>query len=98
MSTADNIIIPLSLGIVLGALFFGGLWLTVRKAVGSTYSALWFLASSLLRTGLVLAGFYYVADGHWQRLFICLLGFIAARFLVLSFTRSFEKKQTLLKN
>jgi F1F0 ATPase subunit 2 len=98
MSTSDNIIIPLSLGIVLGALFFGGLWLTVKKAVGSTYSALWFLASSLLRNAIVLAGFYFTAGGHWQRLLICLLGFIAARFLVLSLTRSFEKKQTLLKN
>lgn len=98
MSIVDNIIVPLTLGIALGALFFGGLWLTVKKAVGSAYTALWFLASSLLRTGLVLAGFYYAADGHWQRLLICLIGFIVARFLALRLTRSFEEKQTALKN
>ena len=97
MSTADNIIEPLLSGTALGAVFFGGLWLTVKKAVDSKYSALLFLASSLLRTGIVLGGFYFAAGSQWQRLLICLLGFIAARFLVLSLSKSFEEKQTALK-
>ena len=45
-------------GVLLGAIFFGGLWWTVRKGVSSTRPALWFLGSLLLRTGIVLAGFY----------------------------------------
>src|SRR5271165_4378303 len=83
-------------GILLGTLFFGGLWLTVKKAVASKNPALWFLASSLVRTGIVLTGFYYVANGNWQRLVICLTGFIAARFLVLWRTKSFEQKHLQL--
>ena len=44
--------------------------------------ALWFLGSLLLRTGVILAGFYFVAQGHWSRLVVCLLGFLIARVIV----------------
>ena len=47
-----------AVGLVLGAVFFGGLWWTVRKGVASPRPALWFVGSMLLRTGVVLAGFY----------------------------------------
>ena len=57
-------------GIVLGILFFYGLWLTVKKAVLSKLPALWFLGSFLIRTGITLGGFYYIAQGNWQRLLI----------------------------
>ena len=57
-------------GVVLGAIFFGGLWWTVRKGVSSKQPALWFLGSLLLRMSIVLAGFYFVARGHWERLLV----------------------------
>jgi F1F0 ATPase subunit 2 len=69
-------------GLVLGAVFFGGLWWTVRKGVSSRRPALLFLGSMLMRTIFVVAGFYLVSDGHWQRLLACLLGFVIARFVV----------------
>jgi len=69
-------------GMLLGAIFFGGLWWTVRKGVASSRPALWFVGSSVLRTGVVLAGLYVVAGGSWQRLLLCLLGFLVARFIV----------------
>ncbi len=56
---------PLSLasalvaGVLLGAIFFGGLWWTVRRGVSSGQVALWFLGSMLLRTCIVLAGFLF---------------------------------------
>jgi F1F0 ATPase subunit 2 len=74
-------------GIILGALFFGGLWWTVRKGLASPRPALWFLGSMLCRTGIALAGFYFVGRGSWKRLLACLLGFIIARFIVIRFTR-----------
>jgi len=70
-------------GLLLGVFFYGGLWWTVRKGLGSPCPALWFLASYLLRTGIVLAGFYALSSGRWQRLLVCLLGFLAARFFVM---------------
>ena len=66
----------------LGAIFYGGLWWTVRKGVSSKQPALWFFGSLLLRMGIALAGFYFVSGGHWYRLLACLLGFVIARFIV----------------
>jgi F1F0 ATPase subunit 2 len=74
-------------GGALGAIFFGGLWWTVRQGVRSRQPALWFLGSLLLRTGIVLAGFYFVAGHHWERLLVCLLGFVMARLAVTRLTR-----------
>ena len=92
---AMNEVLPLGLalaaGLLLGALFFGGLWWTVRKAVSSKQPALWFLGSLLLRTSLVLAGFYFVARGRWERLLGCLLGFVAARLIATRLTQPVEK-------
>ena len=53
-------------GLALGTLFFGGLWLTVRKAVGSTKPALLILGSFVFRIALVLIGFYFIGAGNWQ--------------------------------
>jgi F1F0 ATPase subunit 2 len=75
-------------GVLLGAIFFGGLWWTVRKGMTAKSPALWFLGSSLLRMGIVLAGFYFVACGDWKKLLLCLLGFLIARVVVLRLTRS----------
>ncbi len=74
-------------GLVLGAIFFGGLWWTVRKGLTAGQPALWFLGSMLLRMGIALAGFYFVGLGDWRRLIACLLGFVIARFVVTWLTR-----------
>ncbi len=66
-------------GGVLGAVFFGGLWWTVRRGLASTQPALWFVGSLVLRTSVVVGGFYVVGGRHWERLLMCLLGFVAAR-------------------
>lgn len=72
----------LAAGLALGAIFFGVLWWTVRKCVSCAHPALWFFGSLLLRTSIALAGFYFVGSEHWERLLLCLLGFVLARFLV----------------
>ena len=82
------LVLALAAGLLLGAIFFGGLWWTVRKGVFSKSPAIWFLGSMLLRMGIVLAGFYFVGRGDWQRLTTCLLGFIIARFIVMRLTRT----------
>ena len=74
-------------GGALGAIFFGGLWWTVQKGVSSPRPALWFVGSSLVRTGIVLAGFYFVSAQQWQRLLPCLHGFVLARLAVTRLTR-----------
>ncbi len=66
----------------LGAIFVAGLWWTVRRGVSSEQPALWFFGSLLLRTSIVLAGFYFVGRGDWKRLLACLFGFFIARMAV----------------
>jgi F1F0 ATPase subunit 2 len=82
MSDLPSLALAFVAGSVLGVFFFGGLWWTVQKAVTSEQAAVWFLGSLLLRTCLILTGFYLVAQGHWSRILACLLGFLIARFLV----------------
>ncbi len=75
-------------GLVLGMIFFGGLWLTIRKGLTARQPAIWFFGSMLLRMGIALAGFYFVGRGDWRRLLACLLAFIIARFVVTWLTRA----------
>jgi F1F0 ATPase subunit 2 len=70
-------------GALLGAFFFGGLWWTVQKGVASARPELWFLGSLLLRTVVILAGFYVVSRDHWTRFVACLVGFLIARIIVM---------------
>jgi len=85
------LVLALATGILLGAIFFGGLWWTVQKGVSSKRPALWFFGSLLLRTSIALVGFYFIARGHWERLLVCLLGFVMARLIVMWLTRAAEK-------
>ena len=87
MNEAWNWVLAAVAGLLLGAVFFGGLWWTVRRGVASTRPVSWFAGSLLLRMGIALAGLYVVGHGQWQRLLSCLLGFIVARFVVMWATR-----------
>ena len=82
-------------GVLLGSMFFGGLWWTIQKGVSSKYPALWFFVSLLLRTSIALAGFYFIGRGHWDRMLVCFLGFVIARLFVTQLTRA-KKNNTHL--
>jgi F1F0 ATPase subunit 2 len=83
--------IVLMAGVLLGAFFFGGLWWTVQKGMTSKNPALWFFGSTLLRMSLAVAGFYFISQGDWRKLLVCLLGFVIARVVVTRFTRTTKK-------
>ena len=97
MNETLSLILTLVAGVLLGAMFFGGLWWTVRKGVSSKRPALWFFGSLLLRTSIALVGFYFIAGGHWERLLVCLLGFVIARLIVTRLTRAAEKPTYLAR-
>jgi F1F0 ATPase subunit 2 len=73
-------------GLLLGGLFFGGLWWTVRKGITAKQPALWFLGSMVVRMSIVMVGFYLVSGDHWQRMLACLLGFMSARLIAMRLT------------
>ena len=79
MSSVLAFVLALLGGVLLGVVFFGGLWWTVIRGVSSPRPALWFFGSMLLRTSVTLAGFYFVGREDWQRWLLCLLGFVLAR-------------------
>ena len=97
MNETVNMILAFIAGLVLGTLFFGGLWFTVKKAVNAKIPALWIFGSFFLRIGITLVGFYFIGSGNWERLLICLLGFIIARFIVINLTKSIDEKQMHVK-
>jgi F1F0 ATPase subunit 2 len=82
MNETLSLALSLAAGILLGAIFFGGLWWTVRHGVLSGHPGLWFAGSMLLRITIVMTGFYFLlglpADG-WKILLAGSLGFIMAR-------------------
>jgi F1F0 ATPase subunit 2 len=69
-------------GVLIGLLFFGGLWWTVQKAMCSKQPGLLFAASFFLRTALTLGAFYLVGSGRWQRILMCLIGFVLGRIVI----------------
>ena len=93
MNEAVALIAAWVVGGMLGAIFFGGLWWTVRRGIASPRPALWFFGSLLLRTGIVVAGFYVVSMNHWPRLLPCLLGFVMAQLVATQFGRPTENRQ-----
>jgi F1F0 ATPase subunit 2 len=85
MTTPSDVIAlapALATGVLLGTLFFGGLWWTVRRVLVARLPAAWLLASFVARTAVVLAGFIVVGGNQWQRWLVVLVGFIAARVVV----------------
>ncbi|WP_442510422.1 ATP synthase subunit I [Novipirellula sp. SH528] len=91
MNEIANNVVPLVVGLTLGAIFFGGLWWTIRNGLTSAHPASWFLVSHVSRMTVTLVGFYFVADGQWQRVLLCLAGFLFARIVVTRLTAPVAK-------
>jgi F1F0 ATPase subunit 2 len=86
---SETLLLPIAWigGMMLGTMFFGGLWWTVRKSLSARQPALWLFVSLMLRLSLALVGFYFIGQGDWKRLLFCLFGFVMARLVVTRLTR-----------
>jgi F1F0 ATPase subunit 2 len=69
-------------GLIIGAFYFLGLWWTIRRLPTARVPALWTIASFLIRSGIVLTGFYVVMKGRWENLLMCFAGFTLMRLLL----------------
>ena len=74
-------------GMILGLIFFGGLWFTIQKGLGSKLPALWFGISLFVRIGITLGGFYLLTRGNLLNFAFCLPGFIAVKILFVNITK-----------
>lgn len=79
MINALHFLLALALGTILGLFYFGGLWLTVKQLPKTRHPIRLVLGSLLGRLGMTIACFALVMDGHWERLLVCLLAFLAVR-------------------
>jgi len=50
----------------------------------------------LLRTGVVMLGFYFILGENWQRLLAGLLGFVIARIIITRLTRIADQSKTIV--
>ena len=82
MNELETLLLSAATGVILGEVFYGGLWLTVRKGLTAGRSPLWFTGSLLLRHAVVLIGFYVILRGGWHDGIAGLFGFLAARITV----------------
>ncbi len=80
-----SILLAFMAGVLLGVLFFAGLWLTVRAIPAARHPVLLALGSFWTRTVVTLGGFLLVARSSWQNALACLAGFLMGRLMVSSF-------------
>lgn len=88
MTRPLEIAVALLAGTALGGVFFGGLWLTIRRALDSPTAPLWFGLSFIGRTAVAVGGFYVVGVASLPRLLACLVGFLVARIAMTRLLRS----------
>ncbi len=82
----------LLIGLGLGLLYFGGLWLTIKNMNQSRSPIVLTLGSFILRTGAVFLVLIYVArQGDWFNILILLAGFIVSRIFL---SRMIGKQKT----
>lgn len=87
MSGIGLIVGALGAGLLLGTVFFGGLWWTVTRALTAAVPAVWFGLSALLRMAVVVCGLYCFARLGLPSLLACLCGLLVARGAVRHLTR-----------
>ena len=80
MSFSIFSLLYLLIGLGLGLLYFGGLWLTIKNMNQVRSPIVLTLGSFILRTAAVFLVLIYVArQGDWFNIFILLVGFIIGR-------------------
>ena len=89
MNEIWTMIASMLVGVLLGALFFGGLWWTVYRGLSSsTQPAILFAGSMIVRTAIAVMGFYWIVTRWgWHEVLTCLVGFVLGRLFVTRATR-----------
>lgn len=82
MNQVGVLVLAFAAGLGLGLFYFGGLWLTVQRLPRSRHPGLLTLGSLIVRLGVTLPGFYLVMAGRWERLLVCLAGFLVVRLVL----------------
>jgi F1F0 ATPase subunit 2 len=79
MPDALRFVLSLLAGVVLGLIYYGGLWLTVSRLPKTPHPAGLAMASFVGRMAVLLAGIYVVMGTRWEFALACLVGVLVAR-------------------
>lgn len=82
-----SLALSIAAGFLLGVVFYGGLWLTIRHLLVTHNPIGVTLGSLLLRMATVLAGLLLVARGDWRNALACFAGLAIGRIAVSRFLR-----------
>lgn len=77
------LVVSVPAGFVLGVLYFGSLWITVRQLPSTAIPIRLFVGGFISRLLIAGLGFYLIMDGQWQQALAALGGFLAARTLLI---------------
>lgn len=69
-------------GLALGFVYFGGLWLTVRRVPRSRNPQLLVFGSFVLRLGVTVAALVLLARVHWQLALAAMAALVATRIVL----------------
>ncbi len=72
-------------GILLGIIFFGGLYWSVNQLSKVRHPAVLMIVSAFVRMGILLFGIYLLADSNIKNIFAILIGVILVK-VVMVFT------------
>ncbi len=85
-----SFVMPFLAGIFVGLFYHIGLWWTVKALPSSQRPALLSIGSFYIRMGITLSVFYLVMNNSWQRLVVCLLGFLVVKYTMTRMLRPGE--------
>ena len=72
-------------GILLGIIFFGGLYWSIKQLSKAKYPAILMSISALVRMGVLIVGIYLLSDNNIKNILSILLGVILVK-IVMIFT------------
>ncbi|GJQ58978.1 MAG: ATP synthase subunit I [Candidatus Scalindua sp. AMX11] len=88
---------PFFAGIFVSLFYHIGLWWTV-KSLPSTHSpALLSIGSFYIRMGITLFVFYLVMNNRWERVAVCLFGFLVVKYIMTRMLRPGENASHINK-
>jgi len=79
-----TIVAAVCAGLLLGGLYFGGLWWTVRRMPRARHPLNMYFGSLVVRLAIILSAFYAVVIySGWPQLAAALVGLVSARLLLI---------------
>lgn len=74
-------------GVLVGIVYFGGLWWTVKHLQGTESMTRLLVASWLVRNAFFLGVFFWIMQGNWQRLLAAFAGMVSVRIAMTVYMR-----------